>query len=96
MRKAHLERNTNETQISLEINLDGNFSKRKIANNPNAKVKNIFNAKPLEIIEWNNIKGICEIIANTKSLKKYLLRLLVWVYPSVIWYAKIGKAILPI
>ena len=43
------------------------------------KVKNIFKQKVSEIIEWNSIKGIWETRANKNNLKKYFLRLFVWI-----------------
>ena len=83
----------------LEIipkNLYLHLSYMYILKRPSNSVKNIFKEKSLDIIEWNNIKGIWETRANKNNLKNYFLRFFVWLYPSEIWNANIGKANLPI
>ena len=46
-------------------------------------------------VDEKSIKGIWDMIAKIISLLKYFFKFLVWIYPSVSWNAKIGKAILP-
>lgn len=73
-----------------------NLSYKKIESKPKNKVPKILIPKLFVKIDLNNIKGICETSAKTNNLKRYFLKFLVCTYPSEIWNAKIGNAILPI
>lgn len=63
---------------------------------PKNKVTKTFKENPVKNKLWNNINGYWAISAKMNNLKKYFFKFFVCIYPSLIWNAKIGKAIRPI